>query len=85
MTFQTHCLEIIRALATEREELTSDDLYAHLEQDPHDPNQIGAAFREAAKRGIIVSTGNITKSKRAPAKGRNIQVWRSNVHEGALF
>lgn len=85
MTFQSHCLEIIRTLASEREQLTSDDLYAHLEQEPHDPNQIGSAFREASKRGIIKATGTIVRSKRPEAKGRNIQVWRASEPEGGLF
>lgn len=79
MTFQSHCLTIIRTLAQERSEFTSDDIYERLEQDPHDPNQIGAAFREAAKRGLIKATGRITRSKRAAAKGRNIQIWERSV------
>lgn len=77
MSFLNHALTEIRQLATERNEFTSDDLYARLDVEPDDPNQIGAAFREAARLGIIQPTDNYVRSKRREAKGRRIGVWQA--------
>lgn len=77
MSFINHAVTQIRQLATEREEFTSDDLYPLLEVEPDDPNQIGAAFREAARLGIIELSEKTIRSRRPAAKGRRIQCWSS--------
>ena len=77
MSFLNHAVTQIRQLASEREEFTSDDLYPLLEVEPDDPNQIGYAFNEAKRLGIISATGRIKRSKRPAAKGRNVQIWQA--------
>jgi hypothetical protein len=76
---------VIRELAEDRDYITSDDLYDKLLMKPHDPNQIGAAFRRAARLGIIQRTGRITPSKRPEAKGRQIQLWSAAPRDGVLL
>jgi hypothetical protein len=53
--------------------LTSDDIHDAV-GDPERPNQMGALFNLLREKGLIRPVG-ITKSKRNPAKHRNIQVW----------
>lgn len=77
MSFINHAVTQIRVLAQEKQEFTSDDLYPLLEVEPSDPNQIGYAFNEAKRLGIISATGRIKKSKRPAAKGRNLQIWQA--------
>ena len=77
MSFLNHAITQIRELASERQTFSSDDLYPLLEVEPDDPNQVGAAFREAARLGIIQSTDNYVRSKRREAKGRRISVWEA--------
>ena len=77
MGFLNHALTEIRILATERNEFTSDDLYPRLQVEPDDPNEVGYAFKEARRLGIISATGRIKRSTRPAAKGRNVQVWKA--------
>lgn len=77
MSFLNHALTEIRSLATERSEFTSDDLYPRLQVEPDDPNEVGFAFKEAARLGIIQPTNNYVRSKRRAAKGRRISVWQA--------
>lgn len=84
MSFLNHAMTQIRELASEKPEFTSDDLYLRLEVEPDDPNQIGAAFREAARIGIIQPTEKFVRSKRPASKGRRIGVWEAK-NAMALF
>lgn len=82
-------LRAIEELARDREEFTSDDVYP-IAGEPDHFNQVGKVFAEAKQLGLIEPTGGITHSRRRPAKGRNVQVWRSLIYkkgkaQGALL
>lgn len=76
----------IATAATQRPEITSDEVWSILEAIAitsfvH-PNAVGAAFRSAAYNGLISETGRIRKSSRVSARRRNVQVWKSLLFEG---
>lgn len=69
----------ICARATQPGPFTSDDIWPHVYADSLvEPRAMGAAFREAQSTGIIRSTGQFTRSKRAACHRRPVQIWESN-------
>ena len=71
----------IRRLARRRDVLTSDDIWAVLRDAPPEPRAMGAAFRRAAREGVIRKTDHTIKSIRPECHGRDVRVWRSLIQE----
>lgn len=72
-------VSIIRAIARIYPTLTSDMVWKSIETAPKEPRAMGAAFREAARRGYIEPTDRVQKSKRPACHSRPIRVWRSRI------
>jgi hypothetical protein len=74
----------LEELAETGEPFTSDDLMerAGVPDPDHQANgamnQVGALFREAAGRGLIVSDGRVVKSRQPHRKGGAVRVWRGS-------
>jgi hypothetical protein len=64
----------IRHVSLTRKFLTSDDIWP-LVTAPPEPRAIGAAFQEAARRGVIRKTDRVIASARAACHGRPVAVW----------
>jgi hypothetical protein len=63
---------------THRETFTTDNVWemiSHLDP-PREPRAMGAAMREAARRGWIVATDRVVKSTRPKCHRRPVRVWR---------
>jgi hypothetical protein len=77
-------LRCIEDLADKGEPFTSDDVHYEI-GDPPEPNQMGAAFRDAHGMQLIQPIGT-KKSNRKESKGRLIQVWvKADRAQGGLF
>lgn len=77
-------LRCIEELADKGEPFTSDEVHFEI-GDPSEPNQMGAAFRDAHGMGLIESIGT-KKSTRRESKGRLIQVWaKADRPQGGLL
>jgi hypothetical protein len=76
-------LRAVREIAERSQTLTSDDVWALLDQFGGlvHVNAVGAAMNHAARRGILSATGRIAKSTRTKAHARNVQVWKSLVYQ----
>ena len=64
----------IRHLALTKKHITSDDIWP-LVSKPPEPRAMGAAFTNAAKRGILRKTRMVQNSKRPACHSRPIAVW----------
>ena len=64
----------IRHLALTRTNINSDDIWP-LVVAPPEPRAMGAAFQEAARRGIIRKTDRVVASRRPECHGRPIAIW----------
>lgn len=82
--------EIIAAItraAYTKPEITSDDVWDALESwgiyALDHPNTLGAAFLQAARAGVLESTGHVKKSARIGAHRRRVMIWRSRIFREA--
>ena len=64
----------IRHLALTRTNINSDDIWP-LVVAPPEPRAMGAAFQEAARRGIIRKTDRVVASSRPECHRRPVAVW----------
>lgn len=71
----------IRAVAYERAEFTTDEVWQTLHElaveSPHEPRALGAAMKRAARDGLISATNKIEQSARAVCHAAPKRVWRS--------
>lgn len=72
--FKEHISAIIEQLALTQQPFGSDDVRERLTMQPSHPNQIGAAFLGACKRGIIEKVGK-RQSSTASAHAREVNVY----------
>ena len=70
-------LPALERLARGHEHVTSDDLWAVLEQPPVEPKQIGLLLKAAARHGWLEPTDDHRPSRRGANHGRPVRVWRS--------
>lgn len=79
-------VEAVKKLALSRPKITSDDVWALLqEQKPgashaFDGRTMGAAFAIAAQRGYVYATDRTVPSRRPVCHRRPIRVWVSAFH-----
>lgn len=64
----------IRHVSLNQQTLTSDDIWP-LVVTPPEPRAMGAAFTEAARRGVIRKTGQMVNSRRPECHSRPVAVW----------
>lgn len=71
---------LLRDLCASQLYLTSDDLWLALDGAgvpvPHEPRALGAVMRQAARDGLIESTGTYVPSEREACHARPVQKWR---------
>jgi hypothetical protein len=67
-------IRAIRHVALNHRLISSDDVWP-LVVTPPEPRAMGAAFQEAARRGVIRKTDRVIASRRPECHGRPIAVW----------
>ena len=67
-------INAIRHISLTRKTLTSDDIWP-LVVNPPEPRAMGAAFTEAARRGLIRKTDRVVPSMRPECHRRPVAVW----------
>jgi hypothetical protein len=70
-------VEKIAWLAEHKAEITSDDLWEHMEHPPRESRLVGHAFKRAGSQGLITSTGRHQRSRRGMNHTRPVLIWRS--------
>jgi hypothetical protein len=70
-------MKTIAELAATLPSLTSDDIWAAVEQPPREPRMIGNALRRAQSAGLIEPTDEHRRSQRQLNHTRPVLVWRS--------
>jgi hypothetical protein len=70
-------VEKIAWLAERRAQITSDDLWEHMEHPPRESRLLGHAFKRAESQGLITSTGCHQRSRRGMNHTRPVLIWRS--------
>lgn len=80
--WKKRALQIVQGLAARREEFTTDAVWSHLEHmglGVREPKALGAIIQQAARSGMIESTGRYVKSVRPECHARPIPVWKSKI------
>lgn len=67
---------VVRELAADQPEFTSDDVWARLPHPP-EPRALGAVIRALAAEGSIVNTGRTRRSTRPECHANPKTVWRA--------
>ncbi len=76
---------VVIALANNRAEFTTDDVWQLLGQrTPVEPRAMGAAMRIAAREKIVERTDRVQKSVRPACHRRPVTVWRSLRYRAPL-
>ena len=73
-------VEIVKKIAVERREFTSDEVWDEASTkiaDPIEPRVMGNALKTAQQNGWIEKTDRVKKSSRAVCHGRPVAIWRS--------
>jgi hypothetical protein len=70
-------VEKIAWLGERQAEITSDDLWEHMEHPPRESRLVGHAFKRAESQGLIKSTGRHQRSRRLMNHTRPVLIWRS--------
>lgn len=78
-------LLMVERLAESKEEFTSDDVWKALSFYPtietHQPSAMGAIFKKAAAKKLIVASDRFIQSARPSSHARPIRVWYSQIKE----
>lgn len=76
---------MIERIAESKTEFTSDDVWKALSYYPliqtHQPSAMGAMFRKAAAKKLIVASDRFIQSTRPISHARPIRVWYSQIKE----
>lgn len=76
--FMEEALQAVRLVARTQPVLTTEDCYALVEADTHEPRAWGAVMREAAKRGWVTA-GPYVESRRKESHCRPMRSWYSQL------
>lgn len=71
----------VRAVAAEKHELTSDDVWERMRLRPEEPRMLGPVMKNAERRGLIQYTDRTQLSSLAQNHRRPVRVWRSLIFE----
>jgi len=89
LTWLEHAYQVLRRLAQEQQELTTDDLWSALRAEDarvvtHDMRAVGPVVRRAARDGLIAPTDRIQQS--VIGGGRwTTRIWRSCGYPPSTF
>lgn len=75
--WMTSAVASIAKIAARLPSLTSDDVWAAIEQPPREARLIGNALRRAQSAGLIAPTDEHRPSQRSMNHNRPVRVWRS--------
>jgi len=81
--FYTAALAVVCELATRAPTLTTDDVWAAMQQltaTAHEPRVLGAIMRDAAQYAWIAATDQFVASTRPACHRRPLRVWNSNLY-----
>jgi hypothetical protein len=82
-SWQEEAIVVLRRIAREKSELTTDDLWRALARpDDLEPRAAGALMRRAVREKLVERTDRTRKSERVACHRRDVRVWRSLVHGG---
>jgi hypothetical protein len=73
-TWTQRALAYVVSLKSGRE-VTADDLVESL-GNPANGKALGMLFKQAAKKGLLIDTGNTVEATSPKARGRRIRVWK---------
>ncbi len=76
-SWQLETIEVVRRLAGELLDFTTDEVWGRLEHPPREPRQLGPLMRACERERIIERTGEFRSSIRQINHGRPQAVWRS--------
>lgn len=68
-------LKIISSIPNQQT-FTTDYLWEQVDSEPREPRAMGAVMTKAKKIGLVCSTGNYIKSRRAECHARPVMIWR---------
>jgi hypothetical protein len=74
-------LTAVRQVASQRRDITVDDIRMALRSKPHKPSLMSALMVAAARQGLIQKTGAHRPSIRTVNGGRTVRVWKSLIHD----
>jgi hypothetical protein len=74
-------LKIVRQVASQRRDITVDDIRMALSAKPHRPSLMSTLMVAAARQGLIEKTSAHRSSVRTVNGGRTVRVWKSLIHE----
>jgi hypothetical protein len=77
--WQALALRVLRELAVRQEEITVDDLWDAIPEEPRRPRQVTNVILAARAEGVIERTSRHRPSARSARHGRPVRVWRSLV------
>lgn len=80
-TWAKQTLDIIKQIATNTFDFTTDDIWQALSQaslpTPHEPRALGALMIAAQRSGLIAPTDRYRQSQRPQCHARPIRVWQA--------
>lgn len=82
-----YAMQAVKLIATNREEFTTDPVWAVLERwrwtdeidQTNETRAMGAVMRKAAQLGWCEATNRTEKSKRPACHGRPVRIWKSSI------
>lgn len=74
--WMAEALKYIELVSIARPDFTSDDLWFVGLPQPPEPRALGAAFRKAARMGLVVATNSFRLSIRVACHRRPLRVWK---------
>lgn len=72
-------LEVLRDMARRKPEITVDDLWSAIPEEPRRPRQMTSVILAARAEGLIEQTNRHRPSARSARHGRPVRVWRSLI------
>jgi hypothetical protein len=65
----------VRHLCSNRQSITSDDVWALMSSKTHEPRAMGAVMRRAYRDGLIIPIDRWVQTQRASAHKRPVRIW----------
>lgn len=71
--------EIVRKIASEKEEFTPDDIWEAGLEKPAEARVLGSVMLRAKNQGLIEKTGRVQRTTQQESHGTDVTVWRSLI------
>lgn len=72
--------EVVKKVATEKEEFTPDDIWEAGLEKPIEARALGAVMRRAKQEGLIEKTGRVKPTTQQESHGTDVTIWRSKIY-----